>query len=140
MSDIDGLISSMDAHVVTVDEDEYVNHEIMFKCILIGDQAVGKSSILSRITGHEFKDNYDATVGVEFSNFHWNIDGKLIKMQIWDTAGMESFRSITRIFYRGTQLIWVVYDITKDDSFENIDEWNKEIQSNFKLYLSKTKI
>lgn len=120
----------MDAHVVTVDEDEYVNHEIMFKCILIGDQAVGKSSILSRITGHEFKDNYDATVGVEFSNFHWNIDGRLIKMQIWDTAGMESFRSITRIFYRGTHLIWVVYDITKDDSFENIDEWNKEIQSN----------
>jgi Ras-related protein Rab-2A len=64
----------------------------MFKVILIGDQAVGKSSILSRVTGNEFRDCYDATVGVEFGNFIVNYDGKIIKMQIWDTAGMESFR------------------------------------------------
>ena len=70
MSDIEETLNNIEAHAVTVDDDEYVNHEIMFKCILIGDQAVGKSSILSRITGQEFKDNYDATVGVEFSNFY----------------------------------------------------------------------
>ena len=102
----------------------------MFKVILIGDQAVGKSSILSRITGKEFRDNYDATVGVEFGNFVVEIGGKMIKMQIWDTAGMESFRSITRIFYRGAHLVWVVYDVTKEDTFENIEEWENEVENN----------
>ena len=123
-------LSEISAEPIECDEGEDINHDILFKVILIGDQAVGKSSILSRITGHEFKDNYDATIGVEFGNFLVNIEGKIVKMQIWDTAGMESFRSITRIFYRGTNLVCVVYDVTKEDSFEHIDEWNQEIENN----------
>jgi Ras-related protein Rab-2A len=86
-------------------EGEDISHDLLFKVILIGDQAVGKSSILARATGNEFRENYDATIGVEFGNFLVNVNGKVVKMQIWDTAGMESFRSITRIFYRGTSLV-----------------------------------
>ena len=115
---------------VECEDGEEVNHDFLFKVILIGDQAVGKSSILHRITGHEFKDNYDATIGVEFGNYIVNIDGKIVKMQIWDTAGMESFRSITRIFYRGTNLVCIVYDVTKEDSYEHIDEWYQEVENN----------
>ena len=97
--------------------------------IIIWD-LISDCSILSRITGKEFKDSYDATVGVEFGNFILEIEGKMIKMQIWDTAGMESFRSITRIFYRDAHLVCVVYDITKEDSFDHIDDWDQEIENN----------
>lgn len=73
----------------------------MLKVIVIGDQAVGKTCIMQAITGKNFEDNvYDATVGVEFGNYNVEIDDKACKLQIWDTAGTECFRSITRIFYR----------------------------------------
>lgn len=123
-------LSKITAEHIVCEEGEDINHDLLFKVILIGDQAVGKSSILARATGNEFRDNYDATIGVEFGNFLVNVNGKVIKMQIWDTAGMESFRSITRIFYRGTSLVWVVYDITKEDSFEHIEDWDNEVQNN----------
>lgn len=54
----------------------------------------------------------------------------MIKMQIWDTAGMESFRSITRIFYRGAHMVGVVYDVTKEDTFDHVEDWNYEIENN----------
>lgn len=77
MEDLNAQIQSLQARAVPDEEDEgraevqstSANHDLMFKVILIGDQAVGKSSILSRITGKDFKDSYDATVGVEFGNF-----------------------------------------------------------------------
>lgn len=87
MDALEAKLAKISAVPIEWGENENINHEVMFKVILIGDQAVGKSSILSRITGHEFKDNYDATVGVEFGNFIVNVEGKIIKMQIWDTAG-----------------------------------------------------
>lgn len=74
---------------------------------------MGKTSILARITGKKFEENvYDATVGVEFGNYLVDIEENALKLQIWDTAGTECFRSITRIFYRNAVLVIIVFDVS----------------------------
>ena len=70
------------------------------------------------------------TIGVEFGNYLMRINQKhLIQLQIWDTAGQESFRNITRIFYKGSHAVILVYDITNSDSFENVRRWKQEIEN-----------
>jgi len=68
------------------------------------------------------------TIGVEFGAFITKIEDKLVKLQIWDTAGQESFRSITRIFYRGAHAVFLTYDITREETFNNLIEWLKEVR------------
>jgi Ras-related protein Rab-2A len=68
------------------------------------------------------------TIGVEFGAFITKIEEKLVKLQIWDTAGQESFRSITRIFYRGAHVVFLTYDITREETFNNLIEWLKEVR------------
>ena len=82
--------------------------------IIIGPPGVGKSCLLNRFTKDEFKDGYTATLGVEFYSKEIVIDQNTsVKMQIWDTAGMESFRSIIKTFYRSSAAVFLVYNITK---------------------------
>ena len=87
---------------------------------------VGKSCLLSRVMDNDFKEEHNVTIGVEFGSFVVKIDGKIVKLQIWDTAGQESFRSITRIFYRGAHCVFLTYDVTWDDTFLDIIDWLKE--------------
>ena len=103
-------------------------HDALFKLILIGDSSVGKSSLLLRLTDGYFNEDYEVTVGVEFGSFLLQIEDKIIKLQIWDTAGQESFKALNKIFYRGAHCVFMVYDITKRDSFVNIEEWEKEVK------------
>ena len=91
---------------------------------------VGKSSLLMRLTENEFREEYEVTVGVEFGAFLMQIDDKIIKLQIWDTAGQESFKSLNKIFYRGSHCVFLVYDITREETFTNIEDWLKEVKTN----------
>ena len=84
-----------------------------FKYIIIGDTGVGKSCLLLQFTDKRFQPVHDLTIGVEFGARMISIDNKQIKLQIWDTAGQESFRSITRSYYRGAAGALLVYDITR---------------------------
>ena len=77
---------------------------------------------------NDFKIEHQVTIGVEFGAFIVNINDKIVKLQIWDTAGQESFRSITRIFYRGAHCVFLTYDITREETFSNILEWLKEVK------------
>ncbi|KAJ6747919.1 SUBTILISIN-LIKE PROTEASE, partial [Salix koriyanagi] len=88
-----------------------VTPEIL-KYIIIGDTGVGKSCLLLQFTDKRFQPVHDLTIGVEFGARMITIDNKPIKLQIWDTAGQESFRSITRSYYRGAAGALLVYDIT----------------------------
>jgi len=98
--------------------------------VVIGDSGVGKSNLLSRFTRNEFNLESKSTIGVEFATRSVSIEGKTIKAQIWDTAGQERYRAITSAYYRGAVGALVVYDITKDTSFENVEKWLLELREN----------
>mmetsp|Transcript_41340 Transcript_41340/g.110617 ORF Transcript_41340/g.110617 Transcript_41340/m.110617 type:complete len:236 (+) Transcript_41340:121-828(+) len=106
-------------------DDEY---DYLFKVVLIGDSGVGKSNLLSRFTRNEFNLESKSTIGVEFATRSIQVDGKTLKSQIWDTAGQERYRAITSAYYRGAVGALLVYDISKNVSFENIDRWLKELR------------
>lgn len=95
----------------------------LFKYIIIGDTGVGKSCLLLQFTDKRFQPVHDLTIGVEFGARMITIDGKQVKLQIWDTAGQESFRSITRSYYRGAAGALLVYDITRRETFEHLGSW-----------------
>ena len=104
------------------------NNDETFKLIIIGDTGVGKSCLLARVMDNDFKLEHQVTIGVEFGSFVIKVDNKIVKLQIWDTAGQESFRSITRIFYRGANCVFLCYDITRKETFTNVQEWLMEIK------------
>ena len=107
----------------------YINQDYRFKVIIIGNSGVGKSCILTRMTTNEFTEDHEVTVGVEFGSLIVKLDSTVFKMQIWDTAGQESFKSITKIFYRGAHCVFLTYDISKLESFQALEGWFKEIKS-----------
>merc|ERR1712137_193006 len=100
-----------------------MSYAFLFKYIIIGDTGVGKSCLLLQFTDKRFQPVHDLTIGVEFGARMINIDQKQIKLQIWDTAGQESFRSITRSYYRGAAGALLVYDITRRDTFNHLTTW-----------------
>lgn len=104
------------------------HYDYLFKLLFIGDSGVGKSCILQRFTDCVYVDSYISTIGVDFKIRTININEKVIKLQIFDTAGQERFRSITSSYYKGAHGIFTVYDITEPQSFEHIRMWNEEIQ------------
>ena len=109
---------------------ETESYDLLFKLILIGDSAVGKSNILLKYLKNEFDQNSRATVGVEFGTKNVLINGKKVKIQIWDTAGQERYRSITSAYYKGAKGAFIVYDITKKSTFDNIDKWISDLKLN----------
>ncbi|XP_055356585.1 ras-related protein Rab-2A [Paramacrobiotus metropolitanus] len=100
-----------------------MSYAYLFKYIIIGDTGVGKSCLLLQFTDKRFQPVHDLTIGVEFGARMITIAGKQIKLQIWDTAGQESFRSITRSYYRGAAGALLVYDITRRDTFDHLTNW-----------------
>lgn len=105
------------------------DYDYLFKVLIIGNSGVGKSCLLLRFAEDMFSDNYISTIGVDFKIRKIDLEGKSIKLQIWDTAGQERFRTITKSYYRGSNGIVVVYDITDRESFEQIQHWMSEIDS-----------
>ncbi|KAI5298939.1 hypothetical protein KEM56_003655 [Ascosphaera pollenicola] len=96
--------------------------------VLIGDSGVGKSNLLSRFTRNEFNLDSKSTIGVEFATRSIQVDNKTIKAQIWDTAGQERYRAITSAYYRGAVGALLVYDISKHQTYDNVNRWLKELR------------
>jgi len=102
----------------------------LFKYIIIGDTGVGKSALLLQFTDKRFQHTHEVTIGVEFGARTLSVDGKQIRLQIWDTAGQEAFRSITRSYYRGAAGALLVYDITRRETFLHLARWLEETKQN----------
>lgn len=102
--------------------------DYVFKIVLIGDSAVGKSQLLARFARNEFSLDSKATIGVEFQTRTLVIDHKTVKAQIWDTAGQERYRAVTSAYYRGAVGAMLVYDITKRQTFDHVARWLEELR------------
>lgn len=102
-------------------------YDYLFKLLVIGDSGVGKSCFLLRFVDDVYTESYISTIGVDFKIKTIQLDGKIIKLQMWDTAGQERFRTITCSYYHGANGIIVMYDITDENSFNNVKQWLKEI-------------
>ena len=109
-----------------MEEDGY---DILFKIILVGDTSVGKTNIINKYIKNEFHEDFCATIGVEFSHKQFIVDNHKIKAQIWDTAGQERYKAITRAYYKGAKGAFIVYDITRKETFDDIDKWRNELVS-----------
>lgn len=103
-------------------------YDYMFKIIIVGESAVGKSNMLLRYTKKAFQQRLEMTVGVEFDIKFVNRNEKIFKLQIWDTAGQEVFRSITQSYYKHAVGCILMYDITCRESFNNMDRWFDDIK------------
>ncbi len=82
------------------------------KLVVVGDISVGKTTIVNCLLGQKFKDDYEPSVGVDFFTKNLKFKGKNIKLQIWDSAGQEKYRSLIKNYIRGSSIIFIVYDIT----------------------------
>lgn len=103
-------------------------NDFQFKVLLIGDSAVGKSSLVKRYTDDEYDGKFISTIGVDFSVKTIDRNGKRVKLQVWDTAGQERFRSITTSYYRNADGIILTHDLTDPGSFRALEHtWMNEV-------------
>src|SRR4051812_18975294 len=98
-----------------------------FKIIFLGDQGVGKSSILNRFAQDKFEQNYQATIGLDFHSKNVAINNTSVRLLLYDTAGQEKFKSLIPMYIRDANIIIVVYDITNKDSFTHTNHWLNEV-------------
>lgn len=101
--------------------------DVAMKFIMVGDSGVGKSCLLLRFTHREFRRAHDLTIGVEFGVRRALVGDVRVKLQIWDTAGQEAFKSITRSFYRSAVAALLVYDVTRRYTFKHLNSWRREM-------------
>ena len=106
---------------------EVYDHEI--KLVLVGDSNVGKTAMIKRYINNCYKDEHMSTVGIDFYVKYVNIEGEKIKINLWDTAGQERFKTVTSAIYRKADGVVLVYDLSNQDSFNNILTWYEEAKA-----------
>ena len=99
------------------------------KIIIIGNQSVGKTNIVTRYVKGEFSEDYMITIGMDFLTCNLKSDDKIFKLRLWDTAGSEKFRSITKGYYSNTCCALIVYDITNQNSFDSVKQWIEDVKN-----------
>jgi small GTP-binding protein len=99
-----------------------------FKMVLLGESAVGKSSLVLRFVKGQFHEYQESTIGAAFLTQTVSVDDTTVKLELWDTAGQERYHSLAPMYYRGAQAAIVVYDITNADTFSRAKVWVKELQ------------
>jgi len=104
------------------------NKIFQFKLVLLGESAVGKSSLVLRFVKGQFLEYQESTIGAAFLTQTVSLNDTIVKFEIWDTAGQERYHSLAPMYYREAQAAIVVYDITSTDSFERAKSWIKELQ------------
>jgi small GTP-binding protein len=103
--------------------------DFSLKVVVVGESGVGKSCLLIRFVRDSFDDDTQSTLGIEFLSKIIQTDKRRIQLQLWDTAGQEMFRSVTRGYYRGSAGALVLFDLSNRDSFENVERWLQDVKS-----------
>ena len=118
--------------------------DLNYKVIVVGNSYVGKSCLSLRATDDVFKDDYKSTIGTSVYNFKVKINDKPINLQIWDTCGQEKYKSLIKNYYQNSSLAIIVYSVIDENSFNDVNEWYKEIKLNTspdcKIFLIANKV
>ena len=115
---------------ISIHEEEDNTDTIEFKIILVGSSSVGKTSIYNRFILNEFSNSYKATITAETKSKYIKIDKYLFaKLNIWDTCGAEAFRALTKQFYKGAHAAIVIFDLTEQNTFNDLKKWVKDIKN-----------
>ena len=118
--------------------------DLNYKVIVVGNSGVGKSCLSLRATEDIFKEDYKSTIGTSVYNFKVKINNKALNLQIWDTCGQEKYRSLIKNYYQNSSLAIIVYSVTDENSYTDVNEWYKEIKLNTspdcKIFLIANKI
>ncbi len=122
-----------------------MSEDIVYKVLLLGDSTVGKTCFLLRYCDKSFQDAHLSTIGLDYRLKTMTLkNNKTIKLQIWDTAGQDRFRAITKNYYKGANGIILIYDVTNSQTFENVKNWitqiKEEASKNVVIYLAANKI
>ena len=122
-----------------------MNDDIIYKVLLLGDSTVGKTCFLIKYTDKTFQDVHMATIGLDYRLKNMTLkSGKNVKLQIWDTAGQDRFRAITKNYYKGANGIILIYDVTNPQTFDNVKGWisqiREEANQNVLIYIVGNKI
>ena len=107
-----------------------MNFDRTCQILIIGDSSVGKTSILTRYTNGTFKEEYLATVGLDYYSKDEIFNNKTINVKLWDTAGQERYKSLTQSYFKNAEGVIVAYDITNTESFDNLKFWINSIKAN----------
>eukprot|EP00294_Goniomonas_avonlea_P009175 CAMPEP_0114565172 /NCGR_PEP_ID=MMETSP0114-20121206/14152_1 /TAXON_ID=31324 /ORGANISM="Goniomonas sp, Strain m" /LENGTH=216 /DNA_ID=CAMNT_0001751369 /DNA_START=19 /DNA_END=669 /DNA_ORIENTATION=- len=99
-----------------------------YKLVFLGDQSVGKTSIITRFMYDKFDHTYQATIGIDFLSKTMYLEDRTVRLQLWDTAGQERFRSLIPSYIRDSSVAVIVYDITSRASFDNCAKWIEEVR------------
>lgn len=105
------------------------SYDYQMKFIIIGDSGVGKTCFLMRFADDSFTTSHISTIGIDFKIKPMTIDGKTIRLQVWDTAGQDRFRTITQTYYKGAMGVILAYDCTDENSFNNVRNWIKQLEA-----------
>ena len=120
--------------IANIDEDEEDNQDILsYKIILLGDTAVGKTSLIVRFCDSDFNENCMSTIGVDTKTKYIKYNDKKIELEIWDTAGEEKYRSLAKNCYKGADGIILIYDISQKKTFHNIKIWYNDIKEHINI-------
>jgi Ras-related protein Rab-1A len=122
------LIYEQEEEKANIQNSLYMKAESTINCIIIGETEVGKSCFLMRYYRNQFSDSFLATVGIDKETKIIKIKDTLYRLTLWDTAGQERFRSITTSYYKSSQGLILMYDITKRESFDNVENWLQNIK------------
>ena len=107
-----------------------MDYDKICQILLLGDMAVGKTCLINRYTNGVFKEEYISTVGFDYYTKQEEINNKTVQVKLWDTAGQERFKTLTPSFLRNAEGVIIVFDVTSQDSFDNVKGWINSIKSN----------
>jgi len=108
---------------------EFGNPLRKFKLVFLGEQSVGKTSLITRFMYDSFDNTYQATIGIDFLSKTMYLEDRTIRLQLWDTAGQERFRSLIPSYIRDSSVAVVVYDITNANSFQQTSKWIDDVRT-----------
>ncbi|XP_057301148.1 ras-related protein Rab6-like [Hydractinia symbiolongicarpus] len=110
-----------------------MNNKVLFpkkyKLVSLGEQSVGKTSLITRFMYDNFDNTYQATIGIDFLVKTISLRGRSVRLQLWDTAGQERFRSLIPCYIRESEIALVVYDVTSAESFEQTSKWITDVKA-----------